>query len=370
MMSHEHGVLRVGVGAAAAGLLLAASCDISHEPPLQAESQMTAPCYEPTAEEQAVVSQLFSKEPLYLHDSRYKDMQSHGVESAISKRFGMTLIPQSGGQKVEQDYTEHAPYKTIFHDAKIYLGEFGVQLRLARPQDFTGGYIGKVPTKQELNRTNASYDIAEVIDGFHELPLEYVAATGLKTILLIAHASGEAAYAKIGGPANTVAVNITATQAEPGPQLLDHEMYHLLDRRECTSASAQYIDPGYTALNNGDIYGPTNHTDALALDSPKISRLRDQHPKGRSDKQIYHKMLKNVVSYSSYGLTNVVEDKAEMGRNIAIPSDYSTVLSDRTPVIKRKFEYLMARLYHYQPAVVRYFAAISTRPIKPRTSPR
>lgn len=352
----------MGAGAAAVGLLLSVGCDTSHELPLLAEDYATAPCYEPTATEQAAVDQLFISNPLYQRDSQYKNMEWHQIESAISKRLGMTLVPYALGQEVEQDHTEHAPYKTIFHDARVYLGKFGVQLRVAQPQDFTDGDIGSAPTKQELNRAAASYDIAEIADGFHELPLEYVQATGLKTILLISHASGEAAYAKIDGPADTVAVDITAAPAEPGPQLLDHEMYHLLDHRECDSASAQYTDPGYTALNGRNIYGPGNHAGVFALDSPKLTKLQSQPPEGQADKRTYHKMLKNVVSYSSYGFTNAVEDKAEMGRNIAVPSDYSTMLSNRTPIIKQKFEYLMARLYHYQPAVVRYFAAISTRP--------
>jgi hypothetical protein len=58
---------------------------------------------------------------------------------------------------------------------------------------------------------------------------------------------------------------------------------------------------------------------------------------------------------------NVVEDKAEVGKNIAFPDFYGDMLDPAMPVLRYKFLTLMTRLYHLDPNVVRYLATLGNR---------
>lgn len=73
------------------------------------------------------------------------------------------------------------------------------------------------------------------------------------------------------------------------------------------------------------------------------------------------KKAARVVVSSDYSFTNVAEDKAELGSNILDSFLISGVLDRKMPILRRKALFLLARLYHDNPAFVQFYAAVSDR---------
>jgi hypothetical protein len=265
------------------------------------------------------------------------------------------------------------------------LRQFGVQLSVARPGEFTDGKQ-EVPTPDELDSHNAQDDLRAIVDGMSELPTQYVGFSGLKHIVLVSYTGKDpntpyAATAYTDGKHNTITVNVATDDSEPST--IDHEIYHLVDAAECGS-DGMSSDQGYTKLNgnNANIYtGKDDNNDNngnLAYDGNTVNNDYDRlsNLEGSSANKhtaIYNQLylsdqdelatdLSRVDVYTEYSLRNEVEDKAELGRNIAFPEDYDEVLEPGMPKLRSKFEFLLARLYKYRPDVVKYLAAVSTRP--------
>ena len=69
-----------------------------------------------------------------------------------------------------------------------------------------------------------------------------------------------------------------------------------------------------------------------------------------------------VVSMRDYGLSGIAEDKADFASILFQPQFYASVVDIRKPLIRKKFIFLLARLYRDNPSLVKYFAATSSRP--------
>jgi hypothetical protein len=327
-------------------------------------------CYQPTVAEQQSVDQLFSKTPIE-QKPPYRDENYNRLIPDVATHFGLTVPSMALQEESETAYRQNYSFPAAMRIANNYLGKFGVSISVAKPGELTSG-DKQVPTVAELNTNAALYDIDEITEGFTLLPTQYVHLSGLKHVILAAN-TGDYAYAVTEGKHNTIAVDVTGEDEDP--LLMDHEIYHLLDSAECGGSDRMFEDQGYTDLNGGNIY-----EGKAWAQNPKVeSTLNDNQILDSQDLQVegeetndnalscvgqdqLDQELPRVVAISEYSLDDVAEDKAEMGKAFGNPSDFYRDLSPQMPIVRKKFEYLLARLYHFSPKIVDYFAAVSSRP--------
>ena len=127
-------------------------------------------------------------------------------------------------------------------------------------------------------------------------------------------------------------------------------------------------DPEYAALNGSmNIYDPANYPKVITYEGKikeDVSRLiNEQGSADRAqvcaDQKTLNQDMQKVVAQSE--TPSIVEEKAEMGKNIAFPERYGDVLDKNMPVYRQKFLLLMTRLYKRAPNIVRFLAATGSR---------
>lgn len=85
-------------------------------------------------------------------------------------------------------------------------------------------------------------------------------------------------------------------------------------------------------------------------------------PNGLMPCEVSKSYENSIKVFTRYGYKNVVEDKAELGKNLFGRYNYAVILDKRLPAIRQKALVLLARMYNRFPNVVRYYAAVSDRP--------
>jgi len=251
--------------------------------------------------------------------------------------------------------------------AREYLGKFGVTLKIKQPAE-TDPYI----MAQQIDTSKTRKTIHELIQSFAEFPQEYVNLTGVKTVNLMYHD-----WLEVEGDKYAAGLAVLQEQAVyfnlftgTTKDIARHEMLHHLDSRTCGGPGTINNDYSYTADNLGSEYikdapvltYPDYLDKANALDqsfyNAKKQESFDEACKQQVALQQLVKNAKTEVTLNSTYHTTPAEDKAEIGKNLTTSYPDAAIFDSSTPVIRRKFTALIARIYRYSKALSKYFIDI------------
>jgi hypothetical protein len=267
------------------------------------------------------------------------------------------------------------PFNDYYQPTARFMEQLGVTVSVGAI-DAPYSYDAHAPSLADLDSRNAKASLVNIVQAFSNVPKEYVEQTGLKQIVLESGSGqqGAGGYALTSGDHSTYYIDIGATANTPFGVHDDlHETEHLLDADEC--ANAANTDPTYRSFNGYiNIYGNGNN-DSVTLNvdkyledySKRLEAARTDSLKPGSHQAICALVAQNtqeagrVMASTSYH-PNPVEDKAELGAELASPDMYGQVTDPRLTVIRGKFKYLLARLYHKAPKVVEYFTTVASAP--------
>src|SRR5439155_22258346 len=98
-------------------------------------------------------------------------------------------------------------------------------------------------------------------------------------------------------------------------------------------SNEEYTD--FSIKRNRELYGAQTRGDTQTVE--------------RIQKELDDKAA-HVATESDYGLTNIVEDKAEIASHLLNPFLISGMLDRKKPILRRKALFLLARFYHNNPA--------------------
>jgi hypothetical protein len=294
------------------------------------------------------------------------------VDATEAKKLGLTIfaMPADSDMLFEQLESSHPPtFETMLKKANTFMNKLGVEVSVDTPHDAGDAAGSRAPTQQELEQPIPKMDLFEVMEAYQNVPIKYVALSGIKRIILVAGTRGNGlAYASVTGPHDTIRVDI---KQDITTENYRHENGHLLDAAEC-GFPQMYTDPGFAALNGTtELYSSTQAgNDAISwsmyLDDAESYEALEKRNRGnftlscglvRADNIEASK----VISYSDYH-PNIVEDKAETIKNLPDQYTWGVLDNKRYPALYQKFRYELARLYQRAPKVAEYFAAIGLRP--------
>jgi len=346
-------------------------------------------CAPPSSEALKQTTALFDAEPYRLsHAPAAKDHHRVIVnptanfislpDSAVAHHYGLQL-PTYNHSLFNMYLPSVAQYQPSAHTTTLdkniklsrqYMDQFGVQLQIGNPGGELDG-LGN-PTKQEL-QDNLTDDLSVVTWSTQSAPVQYMHLSGLKKIIFMDNPKSDLKYEYINR--HTVVWNINGEAAQ---STMDSVVYTGIDMRECGVHSRG--DPGYTALNPDNIYGPApNHNGLLAVDriyrapTPFDNQLGKAVNKAfdEGNDKLYCNLIEaydyivnpRTVVYDPEGFESATADKIALGRILDWPANgYSEILDPRMPVVRAKALFLLARLYQLDPNIVKYFAGFSGRP--------
>ncbi|HSX24327.1 MAG TPA: hypothetical protein VLE74_04455 [Candidatus Saccharimonadales bacterium] len=369
----------------------------SPTPQATESSLMTAQplgCIEPTAEDILATETLLHapEDPLAsipvtvsqragdyeIQEARYnkfiKDSAtSNGLTLFDGANIAQDILRGLGGMKPAPE-----SFDAYLSSTQTFVNQLGVDISLGKA-DVTYAYGGRVPTSDELVSKSAAYLLADIVSAFSNLPKEYIELAGLKHIVIVAgtDTNDVAGYAETQGRHDTIVLDILkAPDQSISVHGVNHELYHLLDAASCNDRDMS-VDMGYAALNGGrNMYSGKlldndgtylTYTGGFQQELNIDVRLID-NALSNSDDATRCQIVKDeeadqaqVAAYSNYH-PNPAEDKAELGAVIPDTNDYVEFDDPKFSVLYPKFRYLLARLYHQNPGLVRFFTKTSRRP--------
>jgi hypothetical protein len=246
--------------------------------------------------------------------------------------------------------------------AQEFLKRYDISLSFADPQQYRFLEASSLD-QQTLESKKAKQGILDLITEIGDVPVEMIKEMGVKKIDMT-----KIGIEKTGGYANVHAGDtfVFDPTKRLGTGFL-HEGYHLYDVNHADEYS-MYDDPIFKSLNPSDenIYSESGQTpDNYISDSENLSfELNTQNDlftaKQQNDEQEVSRIQKEldkkagqVVVPTNYAFTNVGEDKAEIARHI-MGGLLDRVLARKSPILRRKAVFLLARLYHDNPAFVQF----------------
>jgi len=287
--------------------------------------------------------------------------QSNGLTAYNPNLYDQSLLNDlNSGNRTKSSL----PFRDYFSAAKSFSAKFGIDVRISKSSDNLD-YKGQVPKNEDLEDPIAKKDMVNLIQSLGAVPLEYIQMIGLKNIVLEANAkSYAAAYAKVGGPHDTIVLNISMDNE---PRVLWHEEGHLFDAITCHGPQGMKNDHGFTALNGRQKYNSSSHPipDSTHYEFvQEASDVLDAHTTKKDGlcvalEEIRHKGLNNVVFTDAYAGTNPMEDKAQLASYFPDNMDNADVFDNNTPLLEKKYAYLFARLYERDPRIARFFNTVS-----------
>lgn len=266
-----------------------------------------------------------------------------------------------------------ARFDYYLNSAREIFGAYGVKVELnngGNPKD------GAVPSKKFLESGAPNEALLALMSQADQFPEEYFALSGLKQIVLtklkaLPDGGETIAYVKRMRDNrimenDTIFFNLASgITIQNDATSLGHELAHLIDDQECGPVG-MYNDQEFNSVNGE--YKPYNSDDAsLSLEAVmhKVNHFEELERKAINSGNIprycglfalTNALRAMVTTSTEYGRTDIVEDKAEIASNIGTPYGSYFVNDSRSPILKAKFNLLMARLYHMAPRIVKYFA--------------
>jgi hypothetical protein len=385
----RRGFLRKAAGAAgvvAVGSLDGDTRNSSHElPPLfnqkdivnptPTEAIKEKPPYIPTDAEIKAVEDMFERPSLRKVsvelDVEDIEKEQTRIELEAAKKNGLTLFDSRSiikpyAHDVMQNEGRNYTFDQLLEAARDFFTRYGVTIEFEEPKNAIAR--SRQLPKEKLETLKSKQAIVHFMEEIGKHPVEFIKEWGLKKIVLISIADP-----KVGGYADVVAGDtflIDPTKGADGYGVT-HESYHLYDANH-SGPTSHFYDKAYNALNPKDerIYTddemplPKHYiTDSVYTDLEIAANVQrriasekgDEGEVARIDRELADK-AKHVIAVRDYSLTNVPEDKADMGSNISDPLAVTSVLDKAKPVLRQKALLLLARYYHDNPALVQFIA--------------
>jgi hypothetical protein len=380
---NERAPIPWGRTALASGLTVAAiACTIATETTpieqpaavtVQATPNTQTDCPAPSASDTAAVTRLFAQP-----QDEVFDWQTHGgpgYPEGITRMRGekaqsLGLHTYDDRQLLQNPISLRLPsYQMSTAEAlastRSYMNLLGVSVEIGIDPK-TVGYNSQNPTQQELQTKTARDDIENIKAAFFEMPSELVALAGLKHFRLVTGTKdGVAAYAARVGNEGTIYLDIRNSLS---PEASMHEFAHELNAAECGGSAGH--DAAFTNLATvANPYGkrPVKSLtgnwvhDTAEVISEEDLNATNPNPKAFCDAKTKEWAIDATIqTYSDYH-PNVLEDKAEMGKNILIPGRYIRLTDPHFTVLYAKFRMLFARLFHLSPTLATYYAETNQR---------
>ena len=272
-------------------------------------------CDDPTATEAEHVRAAFT-EAANLPTSEFR-LTLEAFADRQAQRYGFTLVNDDQQKAELQQATTVDQAVDAIDD---FTENYGIKFGIKTKSYFLDVTSAKPISKDDLRIFTLQADGKGLMEELHFIPKELVQLGGVKDIKLTGDIEGghDAGIYQTGRDEIDLDKKDFANDTD-----VVHELTHPLDKATC-GYWGRKRDPSFKALNpSGFKYGANNHDT-------------------------------RVVS-SNYGGTNVVEDKAEIGRNL-LGGD-PQVLND--PILKRKAQLLLGRFEHRLPRISNYVAAIN-----------
>jgi len=265
------------------------------------------------------------------------DSHNDKIISMMAKDTGLTVVPYIPFHN--ELFQQNPNIKRDFTVSNNFLKKnYGVQISPLKKRigDDPGPGINPFDKRDKKTMTpmRVRTALGRIVFSIHKYPKQFIQAIGLKNIVvgIGAGVSGQA-ESKTG----------TVFMAADAEGVVDHELFHTEDDKECKGIA--YNDPGYTALNPPDFSYDQEKNTVMA---PSISQAQiDKQPE----------LEEQSFTYSEYGKTNVVEDKADQGARL-IGGRAFEILQSKSTIVKEKFFYLAGRMASTKlgERFVRYFA--------------
>lgn len=262
--------------------------------------------------------------------------------------------------------------------ARNDLRPYGISLQIGSGYVHPDGIDLSTPKPRELSQ-NLDTTLGEIAQPFPGLPIELARLTGIKKIVMMANSNPNSdLFAENGG---TVFWNIDLRQISPA---MSEALYYGLDSTECPDEQGEN-DPAYAALNGRNVYvKPLNRGNLLALDhfttddawpvAANIDGFLSSHntaverAAGQSSRQQYCGLIdgfmRRIATVYEGGFEDAAQDKNGIGGFLLYMNNDSAsldnaLLDPASPILRSKTEFLLARLNHLNPRIVRYMADVN-----------
>lgn len=339
-------------------------------PPIITEEDCPAPSEQALAE----VNRLFdpkAKEDRFAHTRSKREYREK--VAALQQEFG--IVFPSYDWKVLSDLEvglsqpdQQAPFEDYLSTANSILMQSNAEIKVGLPE--YSDYKADIPTPAELESNGAKAQVFNLAKMYTKLPLSITKNMGVKGFYLTARAEGimGLAYNEHGD----ALIDIINTPADDY-EVIDHEAFHLFDALYC-GPERMHNDPGFTALNAESEYANEwPLPDGFKMTQPKTFEDISNKYYKISEKMYKAIPVKNKAIYcksktelkelgadveqmEDYDFYNVVEGKADIGRQIFDAAFYSSALDENMPIRRDKFIYLLARFYEKFPNEVHYYS--------------
>lgn len=238
-----------------------------------------------------------------------------------------------------------------------FLAQYGIELSFGDTPGEMDGIDGRPTTEEERNSKEMALHLVLLNQQVSKYPVEFLRKLHHTKIVMmrglpIKHGDG------LGG---TAAGEVSG--AHPGdvfldfsapPLVYDHEVGHLVDTAEsCITED----DPALIALNQGNIYGPSEKVDTISLERVERSAAVISTP---DQKQTVLNQKRAVRTMTDYGTTNRPEDVAEIHKDL-LRGFFGRYTADLvpSPILEDKTRLQLARLYTLDADTTRFLAATS-----------
>lgn len=335
-------------------------------------------CPAPKASDITAVERLFAQEPQKFDapttwseeaSAKYDEFYTKTIPS----EYGLTLHVPDDVYDLDLYADQPPSFAKVLQTTQAFMKLYGVDVKVMTKSEAPkhNGHKSSIPSQDELETIESKAAVMALAEGISQVPEEFVRQTGLTNIWLVTKGDGFAAFAETGGDHNTIVESIDQT-GTMGSEIFGHEFMHLVDSATCGGGFEAEQDPAIDDINSAIPYDsemgdmtprqfaqkrPYSYKDMRII----MRNYLDQ-PNSLMPCDLSTSFENSMKVFTQYSYKNVVEDKAEIGKNFFGRYNYAVILDKRLPAIRQKALVLLARIYNKFPNVVRYYAAVSDRP--------
>lgn len=298
---------------------------------------------------------------------------------AVAQELGLTVFDYKN-EFADLEHDIYADVSSIsaeqyFLRAQEFLSRYGIDLvfdEKAKDDTYTVEHTpysyDQLVSENSLDTKRTLYTI---IDNIGALPVEFVEYTGLKHLVLTDITQHTFDGQDIAGLALTDTADSDTIYVDAyvgGGTVVIHEMTHIWDANQC-GPNGMSVDEQYNDLNpvNEGAYNfyadTTGYYDKVSASTEigaqdlymQLQLAQTDEEKAAIQVQI-DAIKQLVVTADSYGMTNVLEDKATLGAQLF--GDYSRwqVEASDSPIYQQKAILLATRVLQDHPEFIDYFA--------------
>ncbi len=296
---------------------------------------------------------------------------SSKVQKAAAQKYGLQFFDYSSDPYVQDLFTHnekpssdaHEAFKLYFDAAKHVAANYGITLSANdNKRQYPTGTHSQNPIEfpadnREFNTVNPSDNMVNVMVYLSKMPVERVRASGITNIVAAnfdGNIIGEADEEQ-----HTYYVNLTADFISDN--LFRHEGAHLEDNTLCGGGEKFANDPQFANANPVDIYHIKAKTGYISEATFQQEQKTVEQNPGNNPPNFLDEEAARVVVLNDDAFNNVIEDKAAIGADLSDPNYFPLLLDKKKPVLRQKALIYLARLFHQNPNVVRYYAETTPR---------